>query len=186
MNIFQQGNVIAAVKTAQDLEVALSSGAQDIFLLKSNINTVAQWVDMCHSANKRVFIHTDLAEGFGKDDASLQYIANVIQPDGILSTKIGIVRSAIQLGLYAVYRVFLIDQQSMNSALANIDKYHPNAVEIMPGVAYEAIAELSEHAKDVHIIAGGFIKTKQSVEQALESGAAACSTSAQKLWGSVL
>lgn len=186
MNIFQQGNVIAAVKTAQDLEVALSSGAQDIFLLKANINTVSQWVDMCHSANKRVFIHTDLAEGFGKDDASLQYIADVIKPDGILSTKIGIVRTAIQLGLYAVYRVFLIDQQSMNSALANIDKYHPYAVEIMPGVAYDAIRELSDNAKDVHIIAGGFIKTKQSVAKAIESGALTCSTSSKQLWGSIL
>ncbi len=182
MDIFQQGSIIAAVKTAQDLQVALASCVQDIFLLKANINTVSQWVDMCHAVGKRVFIHTDLAEGFGKDDASIEYIAKIIKPDGILSTKIGIVRTAMSLGLHAVYRVFLIDQQSMNSALSNIDKYHPTAIEIMPGVAYEAITELSSHKLGVNIIAGGFIRTKQSASMALSAGAVACSTSSQQLW----
>ncbi len=182
MEIFVPGNIIAAVKTEKDLLVALDSNAQEIFLLKANINSIIRWVDMCHTRGKRVFIHTDLAEGFGKDDASLEYIANTIKPDGILSTKIGIVRTASQLGLCAVYRVFLIDQQSMNSALSNIDKYHPYAVEIMPGVAYKAIKELHERA-DVRIIAGGFIKDVQSAQLAMDAGAVTCSTSSQQLWG---
>lgn len=162
--------------------MALRSNADNIFLLKANINSATHWVDMCHKAGKKVFIHTDLAEGFGKDDASIEYLASTVKPDGILSTKIGVVRAANEYGLCGVYRVFLIDQQSMNSALVNIAKYHPYAVEIMPGIAYEAISELHQRSC-ANIIAGGFIKNSHSVKLAIEAGAVTCSTSSCHLWG---
>lgn len=182
MNIFATGSVICAVKDNDELlNKALNSNSDNIFLLKANINSLQAVVNKCHQHLKRVFVHIDLAEGIGKDEASIQYIAEVIRPDGIMSTKANIVKLAQEHGLTAIYRVFLIDAQAMDSAKSNIAKYHPDAVEIMPGIAYEAITEL-KNSTNVPIIAGGFVRTKQNVKQACQSGAVACSTSNTTLW----
>ena len=40
-----------------------------------------------HKANKKVYLHIEMIEGFGKDEAAVRYIANNIKPDGIITTK---------------------------------------------------------------------------------------------------
>lgn len=180
--IFPQGTVICAVKdNEQLLERALSSQRTDLFLLKANINSMADVVKRCHSIGKRVFIHIDLAEGVGKDEASIKYLADVVKPDGILSTKSSIVKLARDYGMIGIYRVFLVDAQAMDSAKYNLAKIKPDAIEIMPGIAYEAIRELRSFT-DIEIIGGGFVRTEENVKSALEAGAVACSTSNEQLW----
>lgn len=177
----KEKTVIAAVKGDESFEDALTSPCQHIFLLKANINTAKYMVERCHNAGKKVYIHIDLAEGFGKDEASLQYISREVKPDGIISTKNNVIRIARELGLFTVFRVFLVDAQSMELALINIEKTCPDAVELMPGIAYDAIKMMKERA-DVHVIAGGFLRTWQNVEDAFKVGAFACSTSNISLW----
>ncbi len=173
--------IIAAVKGDDSFEEALTSPCRHVFLLKANINTAKQMVERCHNAGKRVYIHIDLAEGFGKDEASLQYISREVKPDGIISTRINVIRIARDLGLKTVFRVFLIDAQSMELALINIEKTHPDFVELMPGIAYEAIKTLKERS-EANVIAGGFLRTRENLDSAFEVGAFACSTSNLSLW----
>lgn len=176
-----QNDIICAVKDDNDLAKALTSNSNNIFLLKANINTVSSMVERCHSAGKKVYIHIDLAEGFGRDEATIRYISQVVKPDGILSTKVNIVKLAKEMGMVAILRVFLIDQQSMDSAAASVKKLQPDGIEIMPGIAYEAIRELTK-LTDLPIIAGGFVRTKESANMAFQAGAIACSTSKKELW----
>ena len=178
---FKKNTIICAVKNNEQIDCAIASKADNIVLLKANINTIDEIVERIHSANKKVFIHIDLAEGFGKDEASIEYISKHVKPDGVLSTKINIIKLCSERNMFAVYRVFLIDQQSMDSAIYNIKKFKPCAVEIMPGIAYEAIKELSQQT-NIALIAGGFIRTKENVKQAFDAGAIACSTSKHDLW----
>ncbi len=181
MSHFEKESVIAAVKDENTLSAALESNCKYIFLLKANINTAAEIVERCHAYGRRVYIHIDLAEGFGKDFAGINYIAHVVKPDGILSTKTNIIKMSQEIGMFAILRIFLIDAQSMDSAVTNIEKLRPDAVEIMPGIAYEAVAELKKKA-EIDVIAGGFLRTRENLLSAFAVGAAACSTSNTALW----
>ncbi|MCM1043388.1 MAG: glycerol-3-phosphate responsive antiterminator [Corallococcus sp.] len=174
-------NVICAVRGEKKLQKALSSKSGSVFLLKADINTVQDVVERCHNAGKSVYIHLDLAEGMGKDEAGIRYIAQRIKPDGVLSTKINVVKMAKDYGLVGIYRVFMIDSQSMDTAVANINKVKPDAVEIMPGVAYDAIRYLKARVT-TDVVAGGFVKTRENVANALQAGARACSTTEAELW----
>lgn len=178
---FKSNGIICAVNDEEHLEAALKSKHNTIFLLNADINTVADVVRRCHECDKNVFIHLDLAVGIARDEAGIKFIAEHIRPEGILSTKFNSVRMAIECGLIGIYRVFLVDSQSMETALANIRRYAPCAVEIMPGVAYEAINVLHKQV-DVNVIAGGFIRTRKNVDDALAAGARACSTTNMDLW----
>lgn len=178
---FSENSIIYAVKGEKELERALGYGGSYVFFLKADINTVADEVARCRKAGKKSFIHIDLADGMGKDEAAIRFIAQTIRPDGILTTKINVVKLAKDYGMEVVYRVFMIDSQSMVTAVNNIKKYSPDAVEIMPGVAYDAIREL-KNALSVDVIAGGLIHTEENVNNAFGAGAVAVSTSCEKLW----
>ena len=178
---FNKNSVIYAVKGERELERALKKKGSYVFFLKADINTVADEVRRCREAGKKSFIHIDLADGMGRDEATIRFIARQIKPDGILTTKINVVKMAKDYGMEVVYRVFMIDSQSMASAVSNVKKYSPDAVEVMPGVAYDAIKELSE-VLPVDVIAGGLIHTEENVINAFKAGAAAVSTSCEKLW----
>lgn len=181
VNIFKQNSVVCAVRTEEKLVSALKSESRSIFLLNADINTISDVISRCHDKSKRAFIHIDLANGFGRDEATVEYLAKTVKPDGILSTKSNIVKFAKEQGLTAILRVFLIDAQSMDSAIYNIGKLSPDAVEIMPGIAYEAITELKKQT-GVEIIAGGFVRTRQNAVSAFQAGANACSSSSECLW----
>ena len=58
---------------------------------------------------------------------------------------------------------------------------HADMVEIMPGVVGKVIAALKE-CISVPVIAGGLIETREEVDAALASGAAAVSTGKAELW----
>ena len=71
--VFDNRRVAAAVRTQEDFLAALDSRVDVIFLLYSNILTVAEHIQKSHDAGKKVFIHMDFTEGIGKDRAGLQY-----------------------------------------------------------------------------------------------------------------
>ena len=54
-------------------------------------------------------------------------------------------------------------------------------MEILPGIIPTIIREITEKT-DIPLIAGGLIRSKQDVIQALQAGAIAVSTSCQEVW----
>jgi glycerol uptake operon antiterminator len=119
-------------------------------------------------------------EGLGKDEVALRFIADTVGCDGIISTKPSVIKMASALGLKTVFRIFLIDSQSVESAFSTLTKLKPDAVEIMPGVMSEVIRRFS--AKVPNLIAGGMVQEKRHVIDGIMSGAMAVSTSNQELW----
>ncbi|MGB9810000.1 MAG: glycerol-3-phosphate responsive antiterminator, partial [Caldanaerobacter sp.] len=79
--------IIAAVREIKDVKEAISSNAQVIFLLTGDIMNICELVDSIKKSNKVVFVHFDLIEGLGKDTKAVEYIAEKIKPDGIISTR---------------------------------------------------------------------------------------------------
>lgn len=184
MNIkehLQNSKIIAAVKDEAAFSKALESNCKVIFLLNGEISTVGRYVVKCHEKNKLIFLHFDMIEGFGKDEAAVRFVKETIKPDGIISIKSNVIKCAESYHLPSVFRAFLVDSQSVESAISNIRRLHMECVEIMPGIIPDVIRYLVERCP-ANYIGGGLISTVDQVKAILESGASACSTSKQELW----
>lgn len=173
--------VISAVKDLEKLDEALNSDCEIIFLLCGNIFNLKEIVEKAKAKGKFIFIHIDLIDGFSRDATALSYIHEKIQPDGIISTKNSQLKTAKQLGLLTVQRLFVIDSLSMETAVKASASINPDAVEIMPGIMPRITKKLSAQL-DIPVIVGGLISEKEDISNALASGAKGVSTSDMNLW----
>ena len=173
--------IIAALHNNDSLADVIASPAKAIFLLSGNVLKISDVVNNLKSNDKIVFVHIDLIDGLGRDFASVDYIKQRIKPNGILSTRSNLLRHGKEIGLITIQRLFLLDSRALNSGVDIIKSYHPDFVEVLPGIIPRGIEELK---KRVHqpIIAGGMITLKEDVIQALKAGALAVSTSKKELW----
>jgi len=173
--------VIAAVKEDAGLRQALNSDCQVIFLLYGTILNVSHLVEQIHARGKRCFVHIDLVEGLSNREIAVDALVKLSSPDGIISTRAPQIRRAQQLGILAIQRVFLLDSMSLHSILTMMDTSRPDFIEVLPGVIPAVIGEITAKTT-IPVIAGGLIRSKQDVIQALQAGAMAVSTSCQAVW----
>ena len=174
-------STIAGVKDINDLDKALESDCEIIFLLCGTIFNLKESVNKAKEKKKLIFIHVDLVEGFSRDSVALKYISEEIKPDGIISTKNNLLKVAKSLGMLTVPRIFIIDSLSIGTAIKASQTINPDAVEIMPGIMPRITKQLSS-SLDIPVIAGGLISTEEEIRLALESGALGVSTSSKNLW----
>lgn len=172
--------IIAAVRTEEDLLKALSSECAAIFLLNGRIDRLAAQATLAHKADKRLFLHLDLAEGIGKDEAGVSYAAG-LGIDGIITTRGNIIKAAKECHVLCVQRFFMVDSRSVDTAAESIRSFRPNMVEIMPGIAIKTIKRLQK-VTGVPLIAGGLIEDKEDIYRALGAGASAVSIGHPALW----
>ena len=171
--------IIAATKN-ELFETALLSSVEWIFDLDPDIATIQERAYRAHKLSKKYFIHFDLATGIGKDKSGLAFAMDM-GIDGIVSTRVNIVKMARELGLFTIQRFFIVDSHSVETTLEGIRSAKPDMIEIMPGTVYKVISKLSK-TTDTQIIAGGLIETQPELEEALAAGACAVSTSRTEFW----
>ena len=176
-----QSPVIAAVRTPSQLSRALLTPVQVIFLLGGDPDTLPALVQTAQSAQKLVFIHMDLVEGFSRDAAGVKWLARAARPSGILSTRAPILRAAADESLLTVLRVFMVDSSSLATGVRMAKSCEPTLIEVMPGLVTRAIRRLSDSVGQP-VIAGGMLEAAEDVEAALGAGALAASTSSENLW----
>ncbi|SNX54559.1 glycerol-3-phosphate responsive antiterminator [Thermoanaerobacterium sp. RBIITD] len=173
--------IIAAIRDINDLEDVYKSNSEVIFLLTSNILLLKDTISNIKEHNKTVFVHFDLIEGLGKDFKAVEYLKEEVKPDGIISTRNNILTYAKELGMCSIERIFLLDTQALKTGLNSIKQIEPTAIEVMPGIVHKITKELTTLVYHP-IIAGGLVKTKEDVINALSAGAVAVSTSEKSLW----
>ena len=175
------GKVVAAVRNTEEFAAALNSNVNVIFDLSPDILILSKKVKSAHEAGKKIFIHIDLANGIGKDESGIKF-AKAIGVDGIISTRVNIVRLARENDVFAVQRFFAVDSQSIDTTISAIKSAKPDMIEIMPGILYKVVKNLCDKT-DIPIIAGGFIDSVDEINSVLECGASAVSTGKKELWG---
>jgi glycerol uptake operon antiterminator len=173
--------IIAAVQSEHDLEEANNSKSNIIFLLTGTIMNLREIVAKAKNSNKHVFLHMDFLEGIASDKVGVHYVAHEIKPTGIISTRTHLVRTAKDVGLMAIQRIFLIDRNAIDKGVKAIEQSQPDAVELMPGLMPRVISEMTG-LTPLPIIAGGLIQNKYEVSKALEAGALAVSVGSKDLW----
>lgn len=178
----KQNPIIIGIKDLDNLDDALQSDCEIIFLLCGTIFNLKDLIAKIKNSGKLVFIHVDLVEGFSKDATALKFINEEIRPDGIISTKNSQLKVAKSLGLLTVQRIFIIDSLSIDTAVKASQMIEPDAIEIMPGIMPRITKQLSS-TLDVPVIVGGLISEEDEIVNALSSGALGVSTSCKNLWG---
>ncbi len=172
--------IISAIRNEKELERAVKSPTDAVFVLQSNIINCKKYIDLCHSAGKKVFFHYDFLDGYGKDRCGLKHF-KTLGADGIISTKSNIICWAREEGLVTVQRFFIVDSKSVYTALETIKETKPDMVDLMPGIIPSAIKRFVSKT-DTRVIAGGLVTTKEEIIETLKAGAYAVSTSKEELW----
>ncbi|MBO0412495.1 glycerol-3-phosphate responsive antiterminator [Enterococcus hulanensis] len=173
--------VIAAAKNEAELEAAIKSESEVIFILQSHLMELADLSQKIKASGKTAILHADLVKGLSSDETAIDYIKQSTSFDGIISTKPAIIRHAKKHGLLAIQRFFLLD----SSALENVDrqlKYtEADLVEVLPSVSPKIIKELVNHSKKP-LVVGGLIRDKEDIMGALGAGSLAVSTTESSIW----
>lgn len=174
------GAIISATRSDEDFLRAVASEPKIIFDLYPDLMNVSAKVKKAHEAGKKYFLHMDLAKGVGKDESGMRFLRR-IGVDGILSTKVSIIKLAKDSGISAVQRFFVVDSQSIHTSLESVKTSKPDMIEIMPGTVCKVIERIATMTS-IPIIAGGLIETENEARAAVTAGALAVSTGNQTLW----
>ncbi|MBE3589306.1 MAG: glycerol-3-phosphate responsive antiterminator [Firmicutes bacterium] len=174
--------VIAALREDRDLrELERHRAVATAFILWGDLLQLPRIVGQCKALGKAAFLHLDLVRGLAAEAEAVEYIARVVRPDGLITTKARLIPVAREFGLLAIQRVFALDSKGFHTAVQMAEAVQPDAVEVLPGVVPRAIARLRE-ALTCPIVAGGLIETGADVEAALAAGARAVSVSRHEVW----
>lgn len=177
--LLQDSPIIAAVKNDEGLEQALTSDCAALFFLYGTILNIASRVEKAKQAGKLVFVHLDLVEGLTGRDISVDFISQNTQADGIISTRINLIRRAKELGLISIQRFFLLDSLSFENVQRQSS--YADAVDILPGTMPRVIERLGSKLRQP-MIASGLISDKHDIMAALSAGVLAVSTTSSELW----
>lgn len=181
MNDIVQSQVIATVKNDQELDKAIASKSNVIFLLTGDLHSTPLSIEKIRERNKFVFLHVDLIDGLAISKNSMKYVAKHWRPDGIISTRTNTIKQAKLENLLTIQRIFLIDNNALNNGISLAHNANPDAIEILPGLMPEIIHQLTTSTK-LPIIAGGLVNTEQQIMTGLKAGALAISASSPNLW----
>ncbi len=178
--LFNNKQIISATRSDEEFSLAIQGDTEIIFDLCADILSLTKKIKTAHDANKLLFIHIDLAEGVGRDKSGIMLLKKM-GVDGIISTKVNLIKLAREIGLCTVQRFFIVDSRSIHTTVEAVKSSRPDMIEIMPATVGKVITRLAGEL-NTPIIAGGLAETQNEVATALLSGASAVSTGKRELW----
>lgn len=171
----------AAVKTAEQLEMALEGRPGVIFILRGDGLEMTPILRRVHAAGKLAAVHLDLVDGLASDIAGVRWLARS-GADAIISSQGQAVRAIKAEGVTAIQRVLCLSELAVDHGLAAVSRAQPHIVELLPGVILPQVTDLVLPRLTVPLLAGGFIRNQDDVDAVLAAGALAVTTSEQALW----
>ncbi|UFJ40841.1 glycerol-3-phosphate responsive antiterminator [Brevibacillus humidisoli] len=173
--------ILPAAKDAKDLESIVESSYENGVFLDTHVGQLKHLYQLARKHHKKMFLHADLIQGLKNDEYATEYLCQDVRPHGIISTKTGVILKAKQKGVVAIQRIFLLDSNALKKSYALLEKTKPDFIEVLPGLMPRIIAEVCQQT-GIPVLAGGLIRTVDDVEQALQAGATAITTSNKDLW----
>lgn len=181
LRLARQHPVAAALKSNEDIRVALDADAPLLFMLKGDALQLASFVQEAHELGKRFVVHVDLVSGVGKDRAGIQYL-HAIGVDAIITSRSQLVAAGKAEGMITIQRLLLLDDSALETGIRTISRAAPDFVEVLPGIILPEVAPTIQRLLAGPFIAGGFIRTAADVERMLKAGAILSSSSTHELW----
>jgi len=173
--------ILPAFSTMKDFEKFLASSFEIGVFLDLHISQMKNVKRMTESSGKKIIYHVDLIHGIKNDEYATEYICQEYNPYGLISTKASVILKAKQKGVLAIQRMFLIDSHAVEKTYKLVERTKPDYIEVLPGAMPWMIKEVKERL-NTPILAGGLIRTSDEINNALQAGASAITTSKQELW----
>ena len=175
----EENPIIAAIKNMEDLELCCSlEEIRVVFVLFGDICTIRTIVKRLKDAGKIVIVHVDLIVGLSSKEIVVDFIKMSTEADGIISTKVPLIRRGNELDFITVQRCFLLDSMAYENLRQQQHQVKPDYIEVLPGQVISKMCKVSK----APIIAGGLISEKESVMSALSAGAMAVSSTKHEVW----
>jgi glycerol uptake operon antiterminator len=173
--------ILPACSNMKDFERFLKSPYEIGVFLEMHVAQLKNVSAMAEAHGKKMLYHVDMIQGIKSDDYSTEFICQEYKPYGLISTKSNVILKTRQKGILAVQRVFLLDSHALEKSYKLIKKTQPDFIEVLPGAMPHLIAEVREEA-GIPLFAGGFIRSVEDVENALNAGAVGVTTSQKDIW----
>src|SRR5947209_19415455 len=181
LRLARQFPVAAAMKSNEDMQVALDSDALLLFLLKGDAFQLAPFIAQAHQRGKGVVVHVDLVSGIGKDRAGIQYLRQ-IGIDAIITSRSQLVSAGRAEGLTTIQRLLLLDDSALETGIRTIARAAPDIVEVLPGIIFPEVASILQRLLPGPFITGGFIRSASAVSRVKDAGGILSSSSTYALW----
>jgi glycerol uptake operon antiterminator len=181
LHLAREYPVAAAMKSQEDMQVALDSDALLLFLLKGDALQLTSFVTQAHQRGKGVVVHVDLVSGIGKDRAGIQYL-HQIGVDAIITSRTQLVSAGRAEGLTTIQRLLLVDDSALETGVRTIARAAPDIVEVLPGIIFPDVATVLQKLLPGPFIAGGFIRSAEEVARIQAAGGILSSSSTYSLW----
>lgn len=179
--------MIASIKDPRHIDQALALRDQlsGVFLLTGHIGVLKGYVDVFKEHGLPIFLHLEKIGGLSTDNYGLDYLAKVIKPTGIISTKTNVVKTAKKMGLMTIQRFFLVDTEGLENIARSLSQIEPDIVEVMPARIPDMIGKVKAFTT-LPIITGGLLYEESQAIECLKYGATAISSSKPELWRSAI
>ncbi len=153
-----------------------------MYLLFGSVLTVADLIASLRDSGKSTLVNIDLLGGLGADASAVQFLERA-GAVGIISTHSEALRASRSRGLCAVQRSFLLDSQAVTQVLRAVDRFAPDAVELLPApVAPRVVERFNAAHPDVVLTAGGLVDSLAEVDALVRAGIRAVSVSDPEIW----
>lgn len=179
--ILERNPIIPALKNEENIEEAIKSGSEIVFIIMSNLMNIKDIVSRLKNEGKIVFVHADMVEGLSSSNYGVEFLVNTIRPDGIITTKHNMVSFARKNNIAVIQRYFILDSFSFKNTISHIRENKPDAIEILPGLMPKIIKRIC-NLVNLPVITGGLVEDKEDVMNALKAGAEGVSTTKIEIW----
>ncbi|NLG85908.1 MAG: glycerol-3-phosphate responsive antiterminator [Firmicutes bacterium] len=173
--------IMAVIRDDVSLELVLKSSVCCVLLAYGDLVSIGPTIRRLKAAEKLVFLNFDMIDGLGADHAAVRFVARRTEPHGIRSTRSQIIKAAHKEQLFTIQSLFLLDSLALKNGLNSVINCSPTAVEVLPGIMPRVIRDISERCP-LPLIAGGLIRSRIEVQDALVAGAVGCATTDRTLW----
>lgn len=175
--------VIASVTKEKQLEKVLKykDNLKAVFILTGNFINIKEYVKLYQSHGIDVYIHVEMIKGLKLDDFGFKYIKQMIQPNGIITTKTSHVKLAKKNDIFVIQRFFLADHDMKENIINTAQVSQPDVLEMMPTITSFLIQPIQSKV-NIPIIMGGLVDREAYLTQALEDGALGVSTANKEMW----
>lgn len=168
--------VIPAISGMKEFEKFISSDKKICVIMNIHVGMLDEMIRIAHKNNKIAIVHLDLIKGITPDEFGCEFICQILNADGIISTKPKALETAKKNSRIAILRLFLIDSKSLEHGIDVVNKTKPDYVEILPGIACQVLPMIKEKT-GAKLMCGGLIHTKEDAARCFEAGACAITVS---------
>lgn len=171
--------IIPSVRELKCMSLACQTTSPLVFLINTNIGNLKQQVDFVHSTGKQACVQLEMIDGLAGNQTAIRLLKQLFKVDAISTTNVASANAARKVGLYSIYRFFMIDSVSLDRTLKTLKNNSFDAIELLPSyystVYYKKIHDAV--LPTTKFIAGGFIRKKSQIDHIFNVGVNAVSTS---------